>query len=123
MKHVIFIFSALCKNLIVRINGNKARQWYKKANDQKENFYQDVKKVRRFHDKSNNKVVRQDYAEVIKWCEEAANQGHIEAQYNLGVMYEYGQGVNQDNEKAKESFGKACDNGLQKGCDNYRILN
>jgi TPR repeat protein len=35
----------------------------------------------------------------------------------------YGQGVRQDKSKAKMLFGQACDNGLQKGCDYYRILN
>ena len=28
-----------------------------------------------------------------------------------------------DYHKAKDFFGKACDNGLQKGCDQYRELN
>ncbi|GAB1466468.1 hypothetical protein MASR2M54_19680 [Aliarcobacter cryaerophilus] len=32
-------------------------------------------------------------------------------------------GVIQDKKRAKEYFGKACDGGDQKGCDNYKILN
>ena len=38
-------------------------------------------------------------------------------------MYAKGEGVRQDYKKAKEWFGKACDGGYQKGCDNYKILN
>ncbi|UZJ42776.1 hypothetical protein OO006_09600 [Prosthecochloris sp. SCSIO W1101] len=52
----------------------------------------------------------------------AAAEGNPEAQYNIGVMYYNGQGVGQDKEKAKEWFGKACDNGFQRGCDKFREL-
>lgn len=53
----------------------------------------------------------------------AAQQGDAEAQNSLGVMYAKGQGVRQDKRIAKEWFGKACDAGLQAGCENYRKLN
>jgi TPR repeat protein len=38
-------------------------------------------------------------------------------------MYVNGQGVRQDFKKAKELFGKACDGGMQAGCDQYKVLN
>ena len=38
-------------------------------------------------------------------------------------MYANGEGVRQNYKIAKEWFGKACDNGLQQGCDAYRELN
>ena len=53
----------------------------------------------------------------------SAIQGDSDAQYNLGVMYYEGEGVRQNIATAKEFFGKACDNGFQQGCDNYRKLN
>ncbi len=53
---------------------------------------------------------------------QAAEQGFAAAQYNLGVMYDNGQGVRQNYKIAKEWFGKACDNGLQQSCDAYRTL-
>jgi len=37
--------------------------------------------------------VAQNYAEAVKWYRFAADQGGAKAQYNLGVMYENGQGV------------------------------
>lgn len=52
----------------------------------------------------------------------AAEQGNSEAQYNLGVMYHYGQGVPQNQSVAKEWFSKACHNGSQQGCDAYQKL-
>jgi TPR repeat protein len=50
-------------------------------------------------------------------------QGDADAQFNLGVIYAQGKGVRQNEKLEKQWFGKACDNGLQDGCDNYRILN
>lgn len=38
-------------------------------------------------------------------------------------MYNYGKGVKQNYYKAKELYGKACDNGLQIWCDSYKELN
>lgn len=53
----------------------------------------------------------------------AAEQGDAKAQYNLGVQYARGEGVRQDMRMAKEWLGKACDSGLQLGCESYRKLN
>lgn len=66
--------------------------------------------------------VPEDATKAFKWYQRLANQGDAQAQYNLGVMYYQGQGARQNSAIAKELFGKACDNGDQKGCDNYRIL-
>lgn len=38
-------------------------------------------------------------------------------------MYNQGIGVESDSKEAKEWFGKACDNGNQDGCDEYKKLN
>ena len=67
--------------------------------------------------------MRQDYTKAIELYKKAANQGMADAQYNLGVIYNKGKGVHQNYAIAKEWYGKACDDGLQDGCDNYRILN
>lgn len=37
-----------------------------------------------------------DYAEAARWFGKAADAGHTEAQFNLGLMYDNGQGVVQD---------------------------
>ena len=43
---------------------------------------------------------------------QAANQGDVTAQYNLGVMYANGKGVRQDYHKAVEWYTKAANQGL-----------
>ena len=53
---------------------------------------------------------------------QSARQGNAAAQYNLGVMYAEGQGVRQNLKVAKEWLGKACNNGNQSGCEDYRRL-
>jgi len=40
--------------------------------------------------------VPQNYAEALKWYRKAAEQGHVQAQLNLGAMYINGTGVRQD---------------------------
>lgn len=66
--------------------------------------------------------VRQDYKIAREWYEKAATQGGADAQFNLGFLYLKGLGVRQDMKAAQEWYGKSCDNGIQEGCDRYRIL-
>jgi TPR repeat protein len=40
--------------------------------------------------------VARDYAQAHHWYLQAAGQGHIRAQFNLGLMYLAGQGVRAD---------------------------
>ena len=39
---------------------------------------------------------RKDYAEALAWYRRAAEQGFADSQLNIGLMYEYGLGVNKD---------------------------
>src|SRR5215471_11681464 len=57
------------------------------------------------------KGVPQDYAEAVKWCRKAADQGYSAAQFNLGTAYANGQGVPRDDAEAKW-YRKAADQGL-----------
>lgn len=43
--------------------------------------------------------------------------------YNLGVLYENGQGVRQSHAKAAKLYKKSCDMRLELGCKNYARLN
>ncbi|KAF9307089.1 hypothetical protein BGZ91_008472 [Linnemannia elongata] len=47
----------------------------------------------------------------MEWFCMAADQGNAEAQYNVGAMYNYGEGVKQDFAKAVEWFRMAADQG------------
>ena len=46
---------------------------------------------------------RGDYAEAVRWYRETAEVGEPEAQYNLGVMYNFGRGVPQSDPQDRKS--------------------
>ena len=70
-----------------------------------------------------NQGVPQDYAEAVKWCRLAAEQGDASAQYNLAVMYAKGQGVPQDYAEAHKWVNLAAaqsQGDRQKNSSKYR---
>ena len=64
-----------------------------------------------------------DYQKAAQLCQKACDGGEAGGCAILGVSYQNGQGVKQNFSTAKQYYGKACDLGLQLGCDNYRKLN
>ena len=50
----------------------------------------------------------------MKWYRLAAEQGYADAQSNLGVRYQYGQGVLQDNVMAHMWYNISSANGADK---------
>ena len=54
---------------------------------------------------------KKDYQKAFYWYKKAANQCHASGQYNLGIMYEYGKGINQDYQKAFYLYKKAANQG------------
>ena len=55
--------------------------------------------------------VPQDYAEAARWYRRAAEQGHVEAEVKLAVMYAYGYGVPKDRSETLKWFLKAAEQG------------
>ena len=55
-----------------------------------------------------------DYAEAVKWFRKSAEQGNVDAQYNLGRMYNNGEGVKQDCFEAIKWFRKSAEKGNEK---------
>ncbi|MAV49408.1 MAG: hypothetical protein CME93_00440 [Hyphomonadaceae bacterium] len=53
----------------------------------------------------------QDYTEAAKWYQRAAEQAHVLAQYNLGILHASGQGVRQNYAKAAKWYRKAAKRG------------
>ena len=53
------------------------------------------------------KGVPQDDKQAAHWYRKAAEQGELNSQYNLGVMYANGEGVPEDMTKAKYWLNKA----------------
>ena len=61
--------------------------------------------------KGEEAYAKGDYTLAFQEFRKAAEEGDMNAQYNLGVMYEHGQGVKQSDLKAAEWYQKAADNG------------
>ncbi|WP_042906619.1 tetratricopeptide repeat protein, partial [Glaesserella parasuis] len=55
---------------------------------------------------------QQNYQAAFPIFKELAEQGDAVAQFNLGVMYDKGQGVRQDYHQAAKWFQKAAEQGL-----------
>jgi TPR repeat protein len=54
--------------------------------------------------------------------EKAADQGVVEAQHNLGSMYHYGEGVQQDSKQAAAWYRKAADQGHPEAQCNLGVM-
>ena len=65
---------------------------------------------------------RGDYATAFREWLPRAQQGIIEAQYNLGVMYAQGQGVPQDDGQAIQWFRRAADQGYASAQYNLGLI-
>ena len=58
----------------------------------------------------------------MKWYRKAVAQGNAKAQYNLGFMYKYGQGVTLNYAKAAKWYRKAADQGLAEAQSNLGVM-
>jgi len=56
----------------------------------------------------NSQGVDKDDKRAFKWYTLAADQGHADAQYGLGVMHSNGQSVEQSLTKAREWLTKSA---------------
>ena len=54
---------------------------------------------------------RGDYAEALDSFRILAEMGRIDSQFNLGIMYYYGQGISQDYARAAKWYRKAAEQG------------
>ena len=64
---------------------------------------------------------RGDYATALQLNLPLANAGNVVAQFNLGLMYDKGNGVPQDYAEAARWFRKAADQGLAVGQFNLAV--
>lgn len=55
--------------------------------------------------------VKKDIKKAINWYKKAAQNGNVDAKYNLGVIYERGDGIEIDYEKAARWFLSAAKDG------------
>ena len=66
----------------------------------------------------NNK----EYDKAFESFKKACDGGNMRGCFNLGIMYEEGNGVEKDFSKAAELFKKACDGGNMHGCRNLVVM-
>ena len=66
--------------------------------------------------------VVQSFKKAVELYTMAAEQGDVEALFNLGIMYIQGQGVDQSNELAREWWTKAANEGNEGAINNLKIL-
>jgi TPR repeat protein len=50
--------------------------------------------------------------EAVKWLCRAADQGYVQAQYNLGFMHQIGEGIPQDSIEACKRYSLAAAQGI-----------
>jgi TPR repeat protein len=65
---------------------------------------------------------RGDYQKALRLIRPLANDGDAAAQYNLGLMYMTGQGVQQDDAAAALWFGKAAEQGYALAQSNLGVF-
>ena len=61
--------------------------------------------------KGANAASRGDYVEALKWYRKAAEQGSVEAHYQLGILYYNGRGVTKDVARGIKWHRRAAENG------------
>jgi TPR repeat protein len=65
---------------------------------------------------------RGDYADAMRLIRPLAEQGDAKAQYNLGLMYDIGKGVPQDDAEAVKWYSKAAEQGNAWAQDNLGVM-
>ena len=65
--------------------------------------------------------VEQSYSKAAYWWEKAAEQGHGDAQFNIGVCYYEGNGIKQSYSKAIYWYKKAAEQGNSKAQFNIGV--
>ena len=118
------------------LNIEKAIKWYRKS---AENGDEDAKEalkdleLNRNRDKNKEAIIIYNlgmkdyrkgfYKEAFSKFLNSAQLGNSQAQYNLGVMYENGEGAEANIEKAKKWYEKASENGDKEASDVLAELN
>jgi len=68
---------------------------------------------------SNRKCGLHDYTQAAAWFRQAAEQGHAGAQFSLGLMYDNGWGVPEDDAEAAFWYRKAAEQGEVRAPEQY----
>lgn len=69
------------------------------------------KEINEWYDKGLAYYYKHEFEESVKWYRKAAECGHADAQFNLGLCYRDGYGVDEDMEEAAKWHRKAAEQG------------
>jgi len=69
-----------------------------------------------------NAYQKGDYKTAVSEWKSLADQGEVDAQYNLGVMYENGEGVLQDYKQAVKWYRKAAEQDFASAQHNLGVM-
>jgi TPR repeat protein len=70
----------------------------------------------------NGQGVAQNNVEAVKWFRRAAESGHAEAEYNLGLMLMNGQGVTKDSAEALKWYRRSAEQGYVLAQNNLGLM-
>ena len=70
----------------------------------------------------NGDGLDQDLSQAAKWYKEAADQGHRDAQYNLGLAYYKGAGVHKNFDNAIYYFSQASNQNHMRASFNLGVM-
>jgi uncharacterized protein len=73
------------------------------------------------HAEGQSVPLPQDYTEALKWFRKAADQGDASGQFNLGNMYDKGEGLAGNNAEAVKWYRLAADQGYAAAIASLRI--
>jgi len=69
-----------------------------------------------------DKAIAHSDADVLRWLYKQAQEGNADAQFNLGVIYGKGRGVDQDGNEAVRWYRKAADQGHVDAQNNLGVM-
>lgn len=72
--------------------------------------------------RADRAYVHGDYGAAVKELRDLAEHGEARAQYDLGLLYDKGQGVAQDNQQALHWYRKAAEQGEPRAQYNLGLL-
>ena len=84
-------------------------------------FFKMIQNVESF-ERGRAAYKRHDYATVFRETRPLAEQGLDAAQYNLGIMYQFGLGVPQDGARAARWYRKAAEQGMAEAQNHLGIM-
>ena len=105
-----------CRGIGVERNVDTALQYFKKAAAKGNAEAQNSKVIGNCHHQKGR------YEEAFNWYTKSAAHGHVNAERNLGVLYEHGRGVTKDISTAIEWYTKAAENGHVNAVKHLRKL-